>query len=110
MSKKSKRSGGKYCGNHTTVSDVAAIVCDIADASPNVTSISVGFLKNGLRPAHGQRRVKIVDQGSCILLSVRGNISHQEIHVYADDKQAAMEAIARGARNAGLAIGFGKPV
>jgi hypothetical protein len=106
MSTKNTRSGGKYGGTHTTVSDCAALVCDIADSCPDVTRISPGFIKAGLPSAGGQRRVKISVLSGKILLSVRGNINHQEVHVYATDIQKATVAIARGCRDAGLHIAF----
>ena len=105
MSKHS-RSGGKYSGNHTTLIPAACIVCDVASACPEVTRISPGFIKAGLRSANGHRRVKITRDGASILLSVRDNASHQEVHVYATDIHLAIQAIARGSRDANLAIAF----
>ncbi len=107
MSDKHSRAGGKYSGNHTTLIPAAAAVCDIAHACHHVTRISPGFIKTGLR-AVGGRRVKIVRDEASILLSIRGNISHQEVYVYADNVQAAMLVIARGARNENFHVSFGK--
>lgn len=106
MSKHS-RSGGKFSGNHTTLIPAACIVADIANDCESVTKISPGFIKAGLKSANGHRRVKITDDGSQILLSIRDNTSCQEVHVYPSNMQAAKLAIAKGARNAGLAISFG---
>jgi len=105
---KDSRSGGKFSGNHTTLIPAAAIVADIAHDCPFVTNVSPGFIKAGLKSVSGQRRVKITDDGSSILLSVRDNASHQEIHVHSKNMQATKLAIAKGARNAGLHISFGK--
>lgn len=108
MSKYS-RSGGKYTGNHTTLIPLAAIACDIASAIPEVTKITPGFIKAGLKSVSGQRRVKIVDENShCIFLSVRDNNSHQEIYVYVTDIQEARTTIARRLRDVGVAIRFTK--
>ena len=107
MSNKYSRSGGKFSGNHTTLSPAASLVADIAHACTAVTKISPGFLKAGLRSANGQRRLKITDSGAQLLLSVRDNTSQQEVHVYASDMQAAKLAIAKGAREAGLVVSFG---
>lgn len=109
MSKYS-RSGGKYSGNHTTLIPAAAIVCDIANNCVWVTKISPGFIKAGLKSANGHRRVKISDDGKNILLSVRDNASHQEIWIYASNRQEAILAIARGARNTGLLISFNEKI
>lgn len=108
MSTKNTRSGGKYGGSHTTVIPAAGVVCDIAHDCPAVTRISPGRISAGLPSVGGKRRVKISDSGSVVVLMVRDNVSLQEIRVYADNIQAAKEAIARGARNEGLHISFGK--
>lgn len=108
MSNKDSRQGGKYTGNHTTLTPVAALLCDIAHDCPHVTRISPGFLKAGLKSANGQRRVKIIDQEGGILLSVRDNTSHQEVHVYVANLHEARLAIARGARDNNIAISFGR--
>ncbi len=108
MSKYS-RSGGKYTGNHTTLIPLATITCDIANSIPEVTKITPGFIKAGLKSVSGQRRVKIIDEHKhCIYLSVRDNNSHQEVRVYVTDIQEARTAIARGLRNAGIGIRFTK--
>lgn len=103
---KDSRSGGKFTGNHTTFIPAAVLLADIADKCAAVYRISPGFIKAGLKSVSGNRRVKITRDGSYILLAVRDNASQQEIHVYAHDAQVAMHTIARGARNAGLAIAF----
>lgn len=108
MSAMEKRAGEKYGGRHTTLIPAAAIICDIANACNAVSTISPGFITMGLRSVNGRRRVKIVDDGGGVLLSVRDNTSHQNVHVYTKDLQATKLAIARGARNAGIAINFGR--
>ena len=107
MSNKNSRAGGKFNNNHTTLIPAASTVADIANKCHTVYSISPGYVKAGLKPVNGQRRVKILDEGTCILLKIRDNTSHQELHVYAHNKQEAMLAIARGARDANLNISFG---
>lgn len=108
MSDKHSRSGGVFSGNHTTLIPAACLVADIAAKCSHVTNISPGFIKAGLKSVHGQRRVKITRDGASILLSVRDNASHQEMHIHSKNIQATMLEIARGARNAGLGISFGK--
>ena len=108
MSKYS-RSGGKYTGNHTTLIPLAQVTCDIANVLPEVTKITPGFIKAGLKSVSGQRRVKFTDENEhCILLSVRDNASHQEVRVYVTDIQIARTAIARRLRDANIAIRFTK--
>lgn len=110
MGDKYSRSGGKFSGNHTTLIPAACIVADIAAKCSHATNISPGFIKAGLRSVNGKRRVKITDDGASLLLSVRDNTSHQEIHVHSKDMNTTRLAIARGARNAGLSISFGRGV
>jgi len=107
VSTKNTRSGGKYGGTHTTMISAAIIVADIAHEQLEVSRISPGVIKAGLKSANGQRRVKISDWNGGIMLSVRGNTTHQEVRVYTSDSHATKLAIARGARNAGLHISFG---
>ncbi len=106
MSNKDSRSGGKFSGNHTTLTPIAAQVCDIAAKCLVVTNISPGFLKAGLPSVNGQRRVKITDKEGGILLAIRDNTSHQEVYVYAHDLQNAKLCIARGCRDLKLAVSF----
>lgn len=107
MSTKTTRSGRKYCGAHTTMIPAAIIVADIAHKQPEVSLISPGFIKAGLKSVQGQRRIKISDCIGGVLLSVRDNTTHQEVRIYTTDFQTTKLAIARGARNAGLHIAFG---
>lgn len=112
MANKNKgvRSGGKYTGSHTTVVPAAETICDIAHALPCVTKISLGIIKAGLRSAHGNRRVKIIDKQGAILLSIRDNNTNQEIYVYAMNLQAAKDGIKKGAEEAGLRVSYVKEV
>jgi hypothetical protein len=105
---KNNRSGGKFTGNHTSLVPAAAIVADICDQCEVVYRISPGFIKAGLRPVNGQRRVKITDSQSYILLAIRDNTSQQELHIYATDTQRAKTTIAEGAKSAGFAVSFKK--
>lgn len=106
MSKDAKL-GGKYTGSHSTTIPVASMACDIAHAMSCVTKISVGFIKAGLKSVSGRARVKIKEEGpSCILLSVRGNTSHQEVRLYVTDVQNAKAAIARKLVEARISVFF----
>lgn len=96
--------GGKYTSSHTTVVPGAARIADIADNCAAVTKISLGFIKGGLPSAKGMRRLKIKVAEGSLLLSVRDNISEQELRVYASDVKAAERAITEGARKAGFVV------
>ena len=107
-SNKHSRAGGKYTGNHTSLIPLAATLCDIAHKSLTVTKISPGFIKAGLRSVSGQRRVKITQDSSGILLAVRDNASHQEVRIYATDVAEAIQAISNGAKTSHIAVTLAK--
>ena len=104
MSKKKMRAGGKFGGGHTTVVPAAGVIADIAEECAYVTKISVGFIKSGLKPTKGLRRIKIASDEGSLLISVRDNISHQELRIYASDVEKAKHAIATGAVEAGFTV------
>ncbi len=104
MANKDSRSGGKFSGKHSTLVPAARMMADIANDCPVVTKICLGFIKAGLRSTNGQRRLKITDKGSCLLLAVRDNGSHQEIYVYAEDNVTAKNEIAEKAKKKGLIV------
>ncbi len=93
MSNKYSRAGKKFSGNHTTLIPLASLIADLAHTCPYVTKISPGFIKAGLKSVSGKRRLKITDNGTHLLLSVRDNTSHQEIYIYTNNSKAATEAI-----------------
>lgn len=49
-----------------------------------VLKISAGIIKTNLPNVGGKKRIKLVDEGSCLLLRLRGNISLQEVRLYGD--------------------------
>lgn len=100
------RSGGKlFGGDHTTLIPYATSVVKVVESCPLVTGISIGFIRTGLKVTREQR-VRISQEGSSILLFVRGTTSCQQIRVYSQNIQETQLAIARGARNEGLHICF----
>ena len=105
---KTSRSGGKFCGTHTTLISAAMTICDIAVRCPYVTKISPGFITAGLPSAQGKRRVKITDDGRSILLLIRDNTSKQEVRIFVSNMQEAKLALARGVRNSNMHLSFTK--
>jgi hypothetical protein len=102
--KKGSRSGGKYTGSHTTVVPGASVIADIADQCAGVTKIALGYIKGGLPPVQGRKRLKIfVDKGS-LLLTVRDNISQQELRVYTSECEAVQSLIAHAAEKKGFMV------
>ncbi|MFT5179726.1 MAG: hypothetical protein ACI9GH_000100 [Candidatus Paceibacteria bacterium] len=104
MSTKNTRSGGKYSGNHTTVTPSAGDICNIANKCEFVTKISPGFIKSGLRPPKGNLRVKIKNLGSALFVSVRGNTTQQEIAIYSTDQEKTKSYIEEKAKKKGYAV------
>ena len=105
---KNHRSGKKIGGGHTTVTDLAAELTDMAVKLPEVSRVSPGIIKTGPDMAGGQRRVKLMNLPGYLLLKVRPGRSMQEVRVYTKDGQTTMVALARLARNAGVSICFEK--
>lgn len=107
------RQGGKFTGNHTTVTDLSGVVADIVVSIQHVTKCSLGVINNGIKSAHGNIRVKILDEEGCetsVLLVVRGNTSKQELRVYVEHgrRYDVKLALARILRDRNIAIGFRK--
>lgn len=108
MSKQKRRWRGKLGGDHSTVIEAAWRFLPNIIAEPCITRISPGVIKN--TGPSGRTSVKIIDDVGCIMLSVRGGTSHQEIRVFTSDFQGAKLAIARAARDAQFRISFGRRV
>ena len=78
----------KLTSSHTSLTDSAKQIVLILDRDSHVSKISAGFIKAGLRPLKsGTKRIKINQSKKYLLLSVRGNTSHQELHVYTDNPE-----------------------
>ena len=104
MSSRTARAGGKFTGNHTNVIPAAAIVCDIAERCPDITRISPGFIKAGLKSVGGKRRIKCTPRPGGFLVSVRDNTSHQEVAIYTTNTQAAITFLKDFSQKEGLLI------
>ena len=108
MATRTSRSGGKYSGNHTTLIPLASILSEAANRCQAVTKISPGFIKAGLPSVQGKRRVKITRYAGRLLLSVRDNASHQEIHIYTTDPESVKKAIIKACEGSTIHVSFGK--
>lgn len=99
MGQRTHGAGGKYTGNHTTLIPAAALMCRSLERATVVTRITPGFIKAGLRPVAGKRRIKVVIAGpGALKLSIRDNIAHQEIYIYVTNTDDARKVIAQSAR------------
>ena len=106
--KKDHRSGGKFAGSHTTVTTAAALLADCATQLPEVSKISLGFIKAGLPSAKGSRRCKITERQGNLLLSVRDNASTQELVIYTEDLQKTKRALYRNGLAHAIEVSFVK--
>ena len=104
--KKDHRSGGKFGSSHTTVVPAAGLLCDIAEREKEVTKISLGFIKSGLRSLEGKKRAKVTVRQGNLLLSVRDNSSNQEITIYTTDTHKTKRALYRGGLDEGIEVSF----
>lgn len=78
--------GDKISDSHTTVIEAAEALVRAAHKDPRVKKIVLGRIDNTAGTAGGnQNRVKFIDEKACLLLSVTGSGSHQEIRVYIED-------------------------
>jgi hypothetical protein len=95
MSAKNTRSGKKYTGNHTTVTEAVANICDFLSKSTEVTKISPGIIKAGLRPTGGETRVKVFQRKGSLLLCVRSGGNYQEVSVYNTDMHQTIQSLVK---------------
>ncbi|MFA7216807.1 MAG: DUF2103 domain-containing protein [Candidatus Paceibacterota bacterium] len=108
MSKYS-RSGGKYTGNHTTLTPFAAQVCDLLVKIKGVNKISPGLIKAGLKSANGNRKVKISEGGKgSFILSVRDNSSIQIVYIYTSNLNGTEVQIAHELIKNNVQVSFKK--
>ncbi len=77
--------GDKISDSHTTVIAAAEPLVKAAHKDPRVKKIVLGRIDNTAGTAGGNKqRVKIIDETACLLLSVTGSGSHQEVRIYID--------------------------
>lgn len=102
------RDGKKFRGTHTTCTDLAGVVADIAEQLGDVTGISLGVIQSGAGVAGGTRKVLFADGMGSLLLTVRQSRSVQEVRIFAPNIQTTRTALARALRNEDIPIAFRK--
>lgn len=70
-------------GRHTTVIDASQPIIDFLIKHPAVTNVIAGRIKAGIGVA--PRRLKMREESGCLLVTVRGSASVQEIRVFSQD-------------------------
>ncbi|MFH1178258.1 MAG: hypothetical protein V1711_00830 [bacterium] len=96
------RHGEKFRGPHTTCTDFAAEVADVAVRIEEVTGVSPGIIKRG----NGRRKVQIEDSSGGLLLTVHQLRSMQELRIFGINIPAIKFELARTLRNQKIAISF----
>lgn len=81
-----RRHGGKITKAHTSIIDAAESLVRAAQKLPEVTKVSLGWMKNGLPPVSVQR-IKFTPIVGGLRIDVRGSCSQQQIFVYTGDLQ-----------------------
>ena len=80
MTSRNHRQGGKICGRHTTIVDVAEPVVDLACRMPEVEKIFAGYITPGV--SGGKQHIKINEMLGGFQVVVRGSNGSQKISVY----------------------------
>lgn len=98
------RSGGKFGKNHSTLTEAGAVIADIACKSEYVTKVIHGVITVSRVSSGNSRRVKIQQVGHALKLAVVAGASHQELFIYATDKEAAQQYIKLGAEKENFTV------
>jgi len=78
------KSGGKITANHSSLIDAAFPVVEAAEKLPEVSKISLGFIKTTGK-SRGIIRMKFSPIGGGWKITVRGSSTVQEIFIYTSD-------------------------
>ncbi len=101
------RDGKKIRGTHTTLTDLAARVTDIARCMESVTGISPGWIQSGKNAyGGGSYRVKFGDFKGGLLLIVRQSHTVQELRIFSTNVAKTRLALARALRDKDIPIAF----
>lgn len=78
-------SGGKFSKAHSTAIEAAEPLLAVAAKLPEVTKISLGFIKVIKGNGTNLHRFKYTVEPACLKVVVRGGISVQEIRLYCEN-------------------------
>ena len=107
MPAKYTRSGGKFDGPNTVFTPTACTIADIANNCSAVSKIRLSSPR-GPGSANGRCHIKISDNGSEVVLTIRDKEACQEIRLSTTNMQEVKLTVAQGARDAGFGISFQK--
>jgi hypothetical protein len=90
------RSGGKFSSSHSTLIEAAEPLVRFANKLPEVSKISLGFIRSIRGNGTNLHRTKYdLSEQACLKVTVRGGISIQELRLYCVspvELQATLEA------------------
>jgi hypothetical protein len=84
------RAGGKLTSAHTTLIDAAVPVVDFLQTCSSVSKISLGLIKNIGKGAPGMKFHPVVGGWK---ITVRGNVSLQELVVYTTEPESVRKGL-----------------
>jgi len=87
------RWGGKITRSHSTASEAACEVVQVAINLPEVSKVSVGYIRN---IGGSNRSLKFADIIGGILAKVRGNAAIQEVYIYTNNPEKTKAALLNG--------------
>ena len=81
-------SGGKFSSSHSTAIEAVEPLLKFVSANPDVSKISLGFIRSIRGNGTNLHRMKIdaTTETACIKVTVRGGISVQEIRIYTPER------------------------
>ncbi|MFW0871114.1 MAG: hypothetical protein ACKKL4_01515 [Patescibacteria group bacterium] len=86
MANRISKSGKKFASSHSSYTEMANNLVSFLETTDGINKISAGIIKTNLSNLKGSKRIKLLDQGSCVLLRIRDNISLQEVRLYGDNQ------------------------
>lgn len=98
------RAGGKFGTSHSTMSDAAAVVADMAAKCDLIKRVIHGPYATRRGSSGGSRKVKVTEEGHVLKVQVTSNASHQILYVHSDDRDAAKKYIEAGAKERGFMV------
>ncbi len=96
----------KITRSHTTATKAAQEIVEILRGHPEVKKISLGFIKAGLRPLKGgsPRRIKAWERDGGLHLTVRDNVTVQEMSIYVTDTEPVLRSLKSAVPDRGFSI------
>jgi hypothetical protein len=99
-----ERVGTKQSGKHQTHVKLVKKIAPVLDRCVQVTHYNLSIIKSGIKCPHGNVGVKVISDGSSILLKVRDSNALQEVRVYSHNIACAYSEIVERLLGAEISI------